>query len=200
MSREPAALIVLAGGDGKRMGFPKHRLAVDGERILHRLCRRLGLLFTETIVVGRGIQDLPSGARLVEDLYDIRAALVGIHAGLSASTKDLTFVAACDMPYVEPALVEYLLVQAEGADVVVPVVRGYYEPLCAVYRKTCLESIERLIEEGSLKVSNLFELIRLGEVSEEQILQHDPELQSFVNVNAPTEIGTATRPDRVGPL
>ena len=48
-------------------------------------------------------------------------------------------------------------------------VRSYHEPLCAVYCRTCLESIERLIETGTLKVSNLYEAIRLHEVSEGQV-------------------------------
>ena len=200
MTREPATLIVLAGGEAKRLGFPKHQLTVGGERILDRLHRRLGPLFVEMVVVGRDIEHLPPGARLVEDLYDIRAALVGIHAGLCASRTDLAFVAACDMPYVEPALVEFLLAEAEGLDAVVPVVRGYYEPLCAVYRKTCLGTIEELIEEGTLKVSTLYQRIGLQEAHEEQILRRDSELRSFVNVNVPTGIGTQrTRTDRVPP-
>ncbi len=188
MSREPATLIVLAGGEAKRLGFPKHRLTVDGERVIDRLCRRLGPLFDETVVVGRGLEGLPGGVRVTEDRYAVRSPLVGIHAGLAASRTDLTFVTACDMPHVEPALVEFLLTQAEAMDAVVPVVRGYYEPLCAVYRQTCIAPIEDLIERGVLKVSELYEPIRLREVSEVQILLHDPELRSFVNLNAPEAI------------
>ncbi|MBU0595510.1 molybdenum cofactor guanylyltransferase, partial [Candidatus Bipolaricaulota bacterium] len=137
MSREPATLIILAGGEAKRLGFPKHQLIVDGRRVIDTLHERLSPRFVETIVVGREIEDLPPDVRLVHDLYHIRSPLVGIHAGLTASTTDLTFVVACDMPTVEPSLVAHLLDQSSGFDVVVPVVRGYYEPLCAVYRRTC---------------------------------------------------------------
>jgi molybdopterin-guanine dinucleotide biosynthesis protein A len=183
VSREPATLVVLAGGEAKRLGFPKHRLTVDGERVIDRLCRRLGPLFAETIVVGRGLDGLPDGVRVTDDRYAVRSPLVGIHAGLSALHTDLAFVTACDMPHVEPALAEFLLTQAEGVDVVVPVVRGYYEPLCAVYRRSCIAPIEDLIERGILKVSALYEPVRLREVSEEQVRRHDPELRSFLNLN-----------------
>ena len=67
-------------------------------------------------------------------------------------------------------------------------VRGYYEPLCASYRRTCLESIERFIQVGMFKVSKLYEAIRLRGVSEEQILLYDPSLQSFLNLNGPTQV------------
>jgi len=188
VSREPATLIVLAGGEAKRLGFPKHQLMVDGERVIDRLHRRLGPLFAETVVVGRGLDGLPDGVRVTDDRYAVRSPLVGIHAGLAASRTDLTFVTACDMPHVEPALVEFLLGQAEGVDAVVPVVRGYYEPLCAVYRKTCLGPIERLIEDGTLKVSTLYEGVRLRKVGEPQVHAHDPDFRSLVNLNAPEAI------------
>jgi molybdopterin-guanine dinucleotide biosynthesis protein A len=191
VTHEPATLIVLAGGEAKRLGFPKHRLTVDGERILDRLCGRLGPLFVETVVIGRDLGGLSPGARAAEDRYAVRSPLVGIHAGLMASSTDLAFVVACDMPYVKPALVEFLLSQAEGVDVVVPVVRGYYEPLCAVYRKTCLAAIKGLIERGVLKVSELYPLVEAREVGEREALQYDPQLRSFANLNVPTEIETA---------
>ena len=183
MSREPATLIILAGGEAKRMGFPKHQLVVDGRRVLNVLHERLAPLFVETLIVGQDIEDLPTGTRLVEDLYNIRAALVGIHAGLTASTTDLTFVVACDMPLVEPALVEYLLNQTHGFDVVVPIVRGYHEPLCAAYRRTCLEPIEGLIEVNVLKVSDCFAHVTLRAVPEEELRQLDLKFHSFVNIN-----------------
>lgn len=187
VTREPATLIILAGGESKRMGFPKHRLDVDGRNILTHLLERLGGLFVETVAVGRGIASAPEGVRIAQDQYSERGALVGIHGGLSASRTGLTFVVACDMPYVEPSLVEYLLSQSEGADIVVPVVRGYYEPLCAVYRTTCIEHAAELIESDVMKIVKLYPLVRVHEATEQEICRLDPELRSFVNLNAPTQ-------------
>jgi molybdopterin-guanine dinucleotide biosynthesis protein A len=188
VTREPATLIVLAGGEGTRMGFPKHQLTVDGRDVFTILQQRLAPLFVETLVVGRGMDGLPPGVRVVEDHYGVRSPLVGIHAGLSASRTDLMFIVACDMPYVEPKLVEHLLGRSEGVHVVVPIVRGYFEPLCAVYRKTCLRPIEQLIDSGILKVSELYPLVNVCKVGEDQVRHHDPELRSFVNLNVPAEI------------
>jgi len=185
VTHEPATLIVLAGGESRRMGFPKHQLAVDGERVLDRLHRLLGPLFVETIAVGRDLDALPPGVRDAEDRYAVRSPLVGIHAGLTASRTNLTFVTACDMPHVAPRLVEFLLEQAGDFDAVVPVVRGFYEPLCAVYRRSCIPTVERLIEAGTLKVSALYADVRIHEVDEPLVCQRDPSLQSFANLNVP---------------
>jgi molybdopterin-guanine dinucleotide biosynthesis protein A len=194
VSREPATLLILAGGASRRMGFPKHELHVEGVDILTHLYRRLGHLFVETIVVGREIGEPPPGARLVEDLYNLRAPLVGIHGGLTAAATDLCFVGACDMPHVEPTLVECLLEAAADCDVVVPVVRGHVEPLCAVYRRSCLKAIEELIERATLKVSRLYDLVCVRKVGELQVRLHDPELRSVANLNVPSQIEQSARP------
>lgn len=183
MSREPATLIILAGGEGKRMGFPKHQLMVDGMHVLDTLHDRLSHLFVETIVVGCDMVNPRPDTRVTKDRFPIRSPLVGIHAGLTASLTHLSFVVACDMPYVEPSLVEYLLSRSESVDAVVPIVRGYYEPLCSVYCRTCLEPIENLIEQGILKVSELYRLVRVQDIGEKHLQQYDSELRSFINLN-----------------
>ncbi|MFC2078102.1 molybdenum cofactor guanylyltransferase [Candidatus Bipolaricaulota bacterium] len=194
MSHEPATLLILAGGESKRMGFPKHQLTVDGRDTLTHLHERLGHLFVETIVVGRDLDSVPEDVCVAEDRLIARSPLVGIHGGLSASRTNLTFVVACDMPYVEPKLVEFLLSQAEGFDVVVPVVRGYYEPLCSAYRRTCLEPIERLITQGVLKVTTFYTHVRAHAIPETQFGQFDSELRSFANLNAPCHAERAIEP------
>jgi len=191
VTREPATLLILAGGESTRMGFPKHRLRVAGRDILSHLHERLGHLFVETIVVGRDISIVPVGIRTVEDRYIARGPLVGIHGGLHASRTDLAFVMGCDMPYVSAVLAGFLLAQAKGHDAAVPVVHGFYEPLGAAYRKACLEPIEWLIGSGLLKVSELYPLINMREVGEEAIRQHDPSLRSFANLNTERELEAA---------
>ena len=198
MIAEPRTLIVLAGGESKRMGFPKHRLAVGGRDVLTHLHARLAPSFVKTSVVGRDIGTVPRGVGVTEDRFIARSPLVGIHAGLAASPTDLTFVVGCDMPHVEPELVRYLLDLANGADVVVPIVRGFHEPLCAVYRRSCIESIERLIARGTLKVSALYDLVAVRDVPETCVRGCDPGLRSFINLNTPTRIHAAVRDPRPG--
>lgn len=63
--------VILAGGNGKRMGFDKARLSVYGQPVLLRLATILSP-FTSEIVVAIGKKrdlDLPPGVRMVEDLF-----------------------------------------------------------------------------------------------------------------------------------
>jgi molybdopterin-guanine dinucleotide biosynthesis protein A len=187
VSREPATLVILAGGESKRMGFPKHELSVGDVDILTHLHRRLGDSFVETVVVGRDLDRVPQGIRVTEDRFIARSPLVGIHAGLRVSRTELCFVIGCDMPHIEPDLVEHVLRRASGFDVAVPVVRGYDEPLLAAYRTTCIAAVEGLIGQLRLKVSGLFEMVRTNRIPEIEVRRHDAGLRSVENINLAAE-------------
>jgi molybdopterin-guanine dinucleotide biosynthesis protein A len=176
------------------MGFPKHRLRTSHGTLVEILQRRLSSLFIETLVVGRKLPvENKEGLRIVEDVLSVRGALVGIYSGLSEAKSDLCFILACDMPFVTVPLVSYLLSQASDVDVVVPVVRGYYEPLCAVYRRTAIEAIRTSLHGGELKVTGIYKRLRVLEVSQSEIERFDPELLSFVNLNTPRELELLAR-------
>ena len=190
MNREPATLIILAGGESRRMGFPKHRLRTAEGPIIERLHRRLASLFVETVVVGRGYspEEFIEGVRLVEDVPTLSGPLVGIYSGLLSAGTDLCFVLACDMPFVRKELVAELLVRAAGVDVVVPVVRGYYEPLCAVYRRTALSVMADSLGRRELKIADVYGCLCVHGVEEQEIKTFDPELFSFVNLNTKRDL------------
>lgn len=188
-----ATLIILAGGEGKRMGTPKHLLSTSQGTLIERLYDRLGPLFVETIVVGRGLTAYREGIRTVEDLYPARSPLVGIYSGLSASRTDLAFVLACDMPFVKPELVRHLLATAVDLDVAVPVVGGYFEPLCAAYRKSSISVIEQALQRGILRVTCIYEHLRVSAMPEDEVRRVDPDLSSFVNLNTPEQLALLAR-------
>ncbi len=186
--REDATLVVLAGGESKRMGTPKHLLSTPQGVIVDLLRSKLSSLFVETVVVGRDLTICRENVRVVEDLYSARSPLVGLYSGLQASSTDLVFVVACDMPFVKTRLVQHLLASTADADVVVPVVRGYFEPLCAAYRKRSSPIIQETIERGVLKVTYSYDSLHVQEISETQVKCLDPDLSSFVNLNTPKEL------------
>jgi molybdopterin-guanine dinucleotide biosynthesis protein A len=191
--RERATLILLAGGESKRMGQPKHLLSTPRGTVIDHLHARLSPIFSETLLVGRGLPHESPGLRTVEDLYPVRSPLVGIYSGLAAAETDLCFVLACDMPFVRSRLVEDLLSRAFDADAVVPVVRGYHEPLCAVYRKSAIPVIATALANKEFKVTGIYKHLRLYAVPEEEIRVLDPDLSSFINLNTPRELPLLAR-------
>lgn len=188
MTPAEMTLVVLVGGESSRMGTPKHLLPLPGGTILDRILDRLGGMFGDVIVAGRGLRPMREGVRTVDDVRCERCPLVGILSGLQASRTAFSFVIACDMPFVEPSLVELLASKAGGGvDVVVPVVGGFFEPLCAVYGRAVTGAIAECLDSGRTKTTSFFGSARLAEVDEREIRSVDPALASFVNLNTPSD-------------
>ncbi len=186
--KQEATLIILAGGASSRMGRPKHLLPTPNGTLIDSLIEQLSPMFAETLVVGRNLTLSRPDIRIVEDIRPEQCPLVGVYSGLRAANTDLAFVLACDLPFVKPELVQHLLSRAHEADIVVPVVKGYYEPLCAVYRWTAIPIIEKSLSRGELKITEIYDRLCLTEVSEPDIRRFDPEFASFVNLNTPKQL------------
>jgi molybdopterin-guanine dinucleotide biosynthesis protein A len=74
---------------------------------------------------------------------------------------------------------------------VVPRLDGLVEPLHAVYSKSCLAPIERLLKQGNMEVRVLFDLVRVRYVESDEIDRFDPEHLSFFNINTEADLERA---------
>ncbi len=185
------SLIILAGGESRRMGFPKHLLPAPVGTVMDHIINRIGNLFGEIIIAGRNLEISRTDVRVVEDVRHTRSPLVGILSGLLKSDNPHSLVIGCDMPFVRKELIRHLASKVDvGTDVVVPVIRGFYEPLCAVYSRSTSGIIEKYIDSGGAKVTGFFEFATVAEVGEAEIRLFDPRLESFINMNTPRDYVT----------
>ncbi len=188
--------IVLAGGKGLRLGRDKALETVDGQSLLHRVVTQLSSFSNEIIIVTAKGRSLPQffqnpSFRIVADAYPGRGALVGLATGLAASKARYNIAVACDMPFLNPALLRYMLGLAAGFDLVVPRLNDMVEPLHAVYAKSCLAPIERLLEQKNARINALFGLVKVRYVEADDIDRFDPRRLSFFNVNTGADLEKA---------
>jgi molybdopterin-guanine dinucleotide biosynthesis protein A len=188
--------IVLAGGKGWRLGRDKTLEIVDNRNLLQRVLSRLSSFGSDIIVVTAKDKSLAQFTgyprlRVVADAYPGEGALVGVGTGLAASNSWYNLVVACDMPFLNQALLRYMLELSAGFDLVVPRVGGLVEPLHAVYAKSCLAPIEGLLEQGDLRLSQLFDLVKVRYVEAEEIDRFDPRHLSFFNINTKADLEKA---------
>jgi molybdopterin-guanine dinucleotide biosynthesis protein A len=119
-------------------------------------------------------------------------ALGGILTVLRHSSHSHVLVVACDMPFLNPALLRYMASVPAGYDVLAPIWSGSagkrrVEPLHAIYSKTALPMIEHRIAAGELKLHKLLDTLNTVYLPEEETRLHDPQLLSFRNVNTPED-------------
>ena len=178
------------------MGRDKALETVDGQSLLQRVVTQLSSFSDEIIIVTAKGKSLPQFAdnpsfRIVADAYPGRGALVGLASGLAASKARYNLAVACDMPFLNPALLRYMLGLMAGFDLVLPRLNDMVEPLHAVYAKSCLAPLERLLGEGHMRFNALFGLVRVRCVEAEEIDRFDPRRLSFFNVNTGADLERA---------
>jgi len=184
--------IILSGGRNSRMRTNKAFLEVGQEKIIERTVKKLQELFPEVIIVTNEPEPYRYlGTKVVSDLIPGLGPLSGMQAGLEASTHQLNFIIACNLPFMEPRLVRYMVQQAQGFDVVVPQMGDYLQPLHAVYAKTCLPLITQCLQKSITKVIAFYHQVRVKYVGEAQLEQFGDPQRMFYNVNTPEELSRA---------
>ena len=154
-----ATLLILAGGESRRMGRPKAWLEVGETTLLRWMVGRLGPAFSEVVVSFAEPEQLEELVpyRLVFDRKRSAGPLAGIEAGLTVARHEVTFAIACDMPYVTREVAEMAVAAARGCDAAMPRVGGRPEPVCAAYRRSSLPAVTAALEGGRLKAADISE-------------------------------------------
>jgi molybdopterin-guanine dinucleotide biosynthesis protein A/molybdopterin converting factor small subunit len=196
MQNEPsvtyASAVILSGGKSSRMGSPKALLLFDGEPLVAHVARRLDPLFAEIVVVAAPGQELPPlPASIARDEIPHQGPVGGIYYGLNVAAGEVCFVTSCDVPFLDPALVSYLLAQIPDYDVVVPYWEERFQPLCAVYRKSVAPLLKQQLERGELRPIFLYDKVRTRKVTDDEIRRIDPAGLSFFNMNSPEDYQAA---------
>jgi molybdopterin-guanine dinucleotide biosynthesis protein A len=188
------------------MGTAKAGLEWHGSTLLRRTAGIVARAASGPVVVvrapGQDLPELPAGVLIADDPREGRGPLQGIAAGLAAlaGRADVAFVSSTDMPFLHPAFVRRVLSaldDGDGADVALPVARGYQQPLAAGYRVSLAGTAERLVEEDRLRPAFLFGECRVATLDDaalkrDQVLAAlDPDLDSVLNVNTPAEYAAA---------
>jgi molybdopterin-guanine dinucleotide biosynthesis protein A len=178
--------IILAGGKASRMqGKSKAFLKLGQEPLIKRQLRLLKKTFKQIIIVTNTPQTYRNfkGVKVVPDIIPHQGPLGGIYSGLIASEDKFNFVLACDMPFVNPKLINYIFRRSPGYDAVVPYADNRYEPLFAVYSKNCIEPIKELINKKLLKLEGLFRAIKIKKITEKEVLRFGLPEMIFMNIN-----------------
>src|SRR5437762_12687130 len=100
-----ATLLVLAGGESRRMGRPKAWIEVGDTVLLRYVVERLAPAISEVMVSFGEPEQMEQLVpyRVVFDRKRSAGPPARLGASLAAARDDALFVGACHMPYVTPA-------------------------------------------------------------------------------------------------
>jgi molybdenum cofactor guanylyltransferase len=126
----------------------------------------------------------------VRDRVSGRGPLQGLAAGFAAfdNSVDLVYATATDVPFLKPRWMTRLVELADGYDLVIPHMAGFYHPLAALYRPAAvIPAIACLLLADRLRPIFLVDAVKTRVVDETQMRLVDPGLETLRNLNFPDD-------------
>jgi molybdopterin-guanine dinucleotide biosynthesis protein A len=185
------------------MGQEKCLLEFRGEPLLVRTARLIEPLVTTLTIVGPPERYARLGLHAIADhspperkgIERISTPLLGIATALRTTKSPWNLILACDLPYLTPDWLGWLLSRAvhSAAQIVMPRTSRGLEPLAAVYRRECAEIIAAAVERGLRKVTDALAELQTECLLESDWSELDPDGRVLRNMNAPADYEEAKK-------
>jgi len=152
---------VLAGGRSSRLGRNKALLPLHGKTVIEKIVQEARHCTRAITIITNSSEDYAHlGYPCRSDVMPGGGPLSGIHAALTHCDTEYVLVVSCDIPMVTRKVFETLISALPGYDIVL-YKHNHFEPLCAVYRQTCLPALEDLLAHGEYRIIDLFPALRV---------------------------------------
>lgn len=177
--------LILAGGENKRLPVMKGFLEIKGRRIIESNVELLKEIFDCVIISTNNPECyFYLGVPMVGDIVKYRGPMTGILSALITLEAPEIFVTACDMPFIKPELIRYIVDRREKKwDAVIPIFDSKPQPLLAIYSKKVVPKMEDNIRKGLRGLREFLKKIEVLYIDEDKVRAIDPEGRSFVNIN-----------------
>lgn len=116
----------------------------------------------------------------IPDIFPQCGPISGIHAGLVDSSERYNFFLACDLPFLSQTVISEIINKHAGEPVFGVKTEKGFQPLCAIYSKSCLEIIEAMIDAQRYSLQDLLMKVNSGFI--EMINRRD-----LFNLNTPED-------------
>jgi len=178
-----AGVVILAGGEGRRIGGRKPETLLQGRRLIDIAVARAAAWNTPAVICVRRCGQVPSpGISEILDRADIDGPLGGLFAAIDwaiLSDLDRFLTVPCDMPFLPEDLMPRLIQSSVAEDrPAVAVCDGRRHPICAVWPRSCHQKLEAYAETGGRSLAGALDFCSAVEC----VWRSAPRDQ-FVNVN-----------------
>lgn len=180
--------MILAGGEGSRMGGGKPLRPLGGDTLIARSIRLARGWSTDIRLALREANQVgPTPLPVLLDDPGIWGPLAGLTSALRAARlagKTHVLTLPCDMPFL-PADMARRLADAAGEGMSLASSGGQLHPVCGLWPVSVLDRISGYVRSGRRSLKGLAEMIGMTTV--------DWPEDYFVNVNDPGELEAAER-------
>lgn len=186
------ACVILAGGQGRRIGGAKPQRLLGGRPLLDRVID-MAAAWSDTVAVSvRGPdQYVPRGTVAVEDVHEIEGPLGGLVAALMFAAErdaDAVLVAPADMPFLPSDLRERFEAALSRSTAAIASSSGYLHPVCGIWRTECTAHVPEYLATGKRSLRGFAATVGAAAI------EWDGEpADPFFNINSPEDLAAAER-------
>lgn len=185
MTRNAITGIVLAGGQGRRMGgSDKGLIDLAGTTLVGRVVERIAPQVTQVIINANRHRERYEafGHPVTADLFTGSAGpLAGFHAGLRAASTPLVLMVPCDTPALPDTLVDRLYSSLQNdIDIVFARDAQRAHPTVVLMKRHLTDDLERFLNEGGRKINHWY-------ARHSHKACHFDEADAFININTPSD-------------
>ena len=181
--------IVLAGGQGRRMGgVDKGLEPLHGKPMIAAVLARLAPQVDEILINANQNLDVYArfGHRVIPDaIGGFAGPLAGLHACLGEAKHDLVLTVPCDSPFLPSDLFFRLKKELANNDLAVAKTGDQAHPVFSLVRVSVLNHLSNFLSGGGRKIDHWYSTLRVVEV------QFDDEADAFRNINTREELRSA---------
>ncbi len=135
------------------MGTDKSLMIFNGEPLINYAIKTLKCVCDKVVISSNKDAYSFTGCEVWHDELLIQAPIIGILSSLNKSQTEINLFLSCDMPFITPSLLKLLLKQSDKHNLIIPKHGdNKIEPLCGVYSKKLLPSLEESIRHDKLKM------------------------------------------------
>lgn len=182
------AVLILAGGEGRRIGGDKPLRVLAGRTLLERAIERARSWSSDVAVAVRRTDQV--GAQTVP-LFGDPPGLQGPIAGLASALrlgKDRVLTIPCDAPFLPDDLLQQLGQALPGHGVALAASGGHVHPVCGLWRLDALAQVRGYAATGGRSLIGFAE--RIGFVAVEW---PNKPVDAFFNINSAEDLAAAER-------
>jgi molybdenum cofactor guanylyltransferase len=185
--------VVLAGGQGRRMGgIDKGLVPLDGRPMVAHVLERLRPQVDEILINANQhpVEYAAFGYPVVADaIGGFAGPLAGLQVALAQAAHPLLATVPCDSPFLPADLVPRLSAALRAAEADLAVARTFEQPhpVFALVRREVLPHLERFLAGGGRKIDAWYATLKTVEVA------FDDEADAFRNINTAAELKAASR-------
>lgn len=178
--------VILAGGKSSRMGQNKALLPFQDKALIENVAEKLKGIFSR-VILSVNSPDAFSYLHLarVMDRYPETGPMGAIASVLESGEKRV-FCVACDMPFLNESLIEFIC-SYDDADAVIPMWQDRPEVLHALYSRPLLPFFQESLSKSRYKLTDALDKSRVRYLNELEVKKLDSQGNSFRNINTPAE-------------